>query len=404
MPPKTRFNKDDAKKRLREKLAVKRGVDKKICLTMIVRNEEKNMPRLLDSLVGVIDMISIVDTGSTDNTISVIKDWGRSHALPTTVHQEPFRDFAYNRTHSLNMARETYLDADYFLLSDADFIWERKPDFSKKLLLDDKYLVEQHNPIMTYWNVRLLSRKYQFVCKGVTHEYWGECPGQDTSALRTTKLTTISIDDKEDGGCKQDKFPRDERLLRAGIEDPETPPDLRMRYYFYLAQTLRDMGKHEESKEYYQKRIDCGHWYEEVYYAMYQLGKNSEALGNKEQDSVKKNEWHDLAMSEYVKAYEYRPSRAEALYSAARLARFRGKNEECYRLASLGRKIPMSTDTLFVEKPCYGYIFDYEISVVAFYLPEKKIEGMRACERLLARDDISDSLRDNIEKNSRFYV
>ena len=47
-----------------------------ISLCMIVRNEEKNIKRALDSLLNTIDELIIVDTGSTDNTIEIAKPYG----------------------------------------------------------------------------------------------------------------------------------------------------------------------------------------------------------------------------------------------------------------------------------------------------------------------------------------
>ena len=50
--------------------------DTKICLCMIVKNESSVITRLLDSLIRegkpVVDFVSILDTGSTDDTESLI--------------------------------------------------------------------------------------------------------------------------------------------------------------------------------------------------------------------------------------------------------------------------------------------------------------------------------------------
>lgn len=43
---------------------------------MIVKNEEKNLPRCLKSLQGVCDEICVVDTGSTDRTVEIAKEFG----------------------------------------------------------------------------------------------------------------------------------------------------------------------------------------------------------------------------------------------------------------------------------------------------------------------------------------
>src|SRR5579862_1247922 len=91
-PQKPTFIQKDVKaktvERMQRKLADKKP-DKKICLAMIVRNEEKNMVRLLDSVKPIIDMISIDDTGSEDKTIEVIEKWGKENNIPTKVHKEP---------------------------------------------------------------------------------------------------------------------------------------------------------------------------------------------------------------------------------------------------------------------------------------------------------------------------
>lgn len=429
----------ELKDRLRKKLAIKQG-PKKICLTMIVRNESKNMPRLLNSIKSVIDMISIVDTGSTDDTEQIILNWGKEHSVPTTVHHEPFKNFAYNRTHSIRAAKSAYPNADYFLLSDADFVWEVDVGnkFDKTLLVDHKYLVEQYNKSLSYWNIRLLSAKVQFECVAVTHEYWREVKTQSeyTGEVRTAKITTLVIDDREDGGCKGDKFERDERLLRAGLEDPATP-DLRPRYRFYLAQTLKDMGRHEESIEWYAKRIEDRGWPEEVYYAKFQIGFNHEQLGWKKKHCIEimaksspseddlefSTKWNptnkdlsvlvrestkhftDAAVS-YLAAYNYRKTRAEALYYLTRMYRLLGMNEMTLTYALMGKKIPYpEQDTLFIERSCYTYLFDIEISIAAYYVPEKKDLGREAISRLMSQiDELPDDIARMVEMNSRHYI
>ncbi len=47
-----------------------------ISLCMIVKDEEHNLPRCLDSVVDVVDEIIIVDTGSTDRTVEIAKSYG----------------------------------------------------------------------------------------------------------------------------------------------------------------------------------------------------------------------------------------------------------------------------------------------------------------------------------------
>ena len=46
-----------------------------LCLNMIVKNESKIITRLFDSVISIIDCYCICDTGSTDNTVELIKTY-----------------------------------------------------------------------------------------------------------------------------------------------------------------------------------------------------------------------------------------------------------------------------------------------------------------------------------------
>jgi len=68
---------------------------------MIVKNESKIIRRLFDSVSNIIDSYCICDTGSTDGTPEIIQAYFEAKGVEGKVYTEPFRDFGYNRTHSL---------------------------------------------------------------------------------------------------------------------------------------------------------------------------------------------------------------------------------------------------------------------------------------------------------------
>ncbi len=81
-----------------------------LSVCMIVKNEEKSLPRCLESIKNVADEIIIVDTGSTDNTMSIARDFGAK------VYQYAWKDnFSEARNHSLSHA-----SCDWILQIDAD--------------------------------------------------------------------------------------------------------------------------------------------------------------------------------------------------------------------------------------------------------------------------------------------
>src|SRR6266568_860331 len=82
----------------------------KVSLTMIVRNEEHNLPRCLESVHGLFDEIIVVDTGSTDRTREIALNFGARVMDFTWID-----DFAAARNVSLDNATGDYvfwLDAD----------------------------------------------------------------------------------------------------------------------------------------------------------------------------------------------------------------------------------------------------------------------------------------------------
>ncbi|RJR34742.1 MAG: glycosyltransferase [Desulfobacteraceae bacterium] len=87
---------------------------KSISACMIVRNEEKYLPSCLRSIRHYVDELIIVDTGSTDNTISIAESFG------ARVYHHPWENhFSKHRNQSFSYAIGEwifYIDADEELL------------------------------------------------------------------------------------------------------------------------------------------------------------------------------------------------------------------------------------------------------------------------------------------------
>jgi glycosyltransferase involved in cell wall biosynthesis len=99
----------------------------KTSLTMIVKNEESNLPSCLTSVDGLFDEIVIVDTGSTDRTIEIARSFG------ARVFDFPWvDDFAAARNAAL--ARAT---GDFALWLDADDVVEPAEAGKVRSLLAD---------------------------------------------------------------------------------------------------------------------------------------------------------------------------------------------------------------------------------------------------------------------------
>ena len=81
-----------------------------ISLCMIVKNEEENLPKCLNSVLDLVDEMIVVDTGSTDNTKQIAVELGAK------VYDYPWQNnFAQARNHGLQ-----YVNSDWVLVLDAD--------------------------------------------------------------------------------------------------------------------------------------------------------------------------------------------------------------------------------------------------------------------------------------------
>lgn len=348
-----------------------------ICLNMIVKNESRIIKRLLQSVLPIIDTYVICDTGSTDDTPNIIKSFFDEHNIPGKVITEPFKNFGYNRTFALKAARGK---ATYALLLDADMIFKVESSFNKQALKSSAYQIIQKGGNLSYYNTRLIRLDIDAKCLGPTHEYYDLPPGSNND-----KLDSLWIDDIGDGGSKGDKFERDIRLLKQGIE--EEPAN--GRYYFYLANSYFNCGRNNECISYYEKRIELGGWSEEIFYSHLNLGHAYMKIGNPEK-----------AIFIWMNGYNTHPVRSETIYEICKYYREKGKNKIAMAFCMLGKNIPYpKNDSLFIHTDVYETGFDYELSILGYYNNYQDMH--KVCCRLMNK---SGQNYNNLLSNYKFYT
>ena len=349
-----------------------------ICLNMIVKNESKIITRLLTTVLPIIDTYCICDTGSTDMTKEIIKEFFDMRCIDGKIIEEPFKNFGHNRTVALNAAKDM---ADYLLFLDADMKLVIDPEFDKSKLTADVYTFAQGSNTFNYFNVRLIKTSLNFRCIGSTHEYY-----DITGSRKEEQLRTIKINDIGDGGCKEDKFTRDIRLLEEDLK--ENPKNERT--YFYLANSYKNAGNLEKAIENYKKRIAIGGWIEENWYSRLELGKCYMKTG-KEAEAIKT----------WLEAYGYHPKRAENVYEIVKHYRIKGQQQLSYIFYKLAKEIPYPSDNvLFIHKDVYNYLLDYEFSIIAYYI-DKNVDMRPIFMKLMNIDALN---MDNLLANYKFYV
>ncbi|ADU97127.1 glycosyl transferase family 2 [Thermovibrio ammonificans HB-1] len=88
-----------------------------VAACVIAKNEEKNLPRLLESIRGKFDQIVVVDTGSTDRTVEIARSYG------CKVVKHRWQGFADARNRAIS---EVDAPVDWIWHFDADFELEEE--------------------------------------------------------------------------------------------------------------------------------------------------------------------------------------------------------------------------------------------------------------------------------------
>jgi glycosyltransferase involved in cell wall biosynthesis len=98
----------------------------KVSACIIAKNEEDNLPRLLESIKGKFDEIVLVDTGSTDKTVEIAKSYGAK------VFYREWNGFADARQYAVEKAAGEWI---WFFDADCELEEDEYERFKRILLL-----------------------------------------------------------------------------------------------------------------------------------------------------------------------------------------------------------------------------------------------------------------------------
>jgi glycosyltransferase involved in cell wall biosynthesis len=345
-------------------------------LVMIVKDEAAVLPRLADSVRDHIDYWTVVDTGSTDDTLEVLDRIFTP--VPGQVLRHDFDGFGPTRNIALRAAEP---HTDWMLCLDADE--ELHGEIEEPIGADcvEAYMV---NGDLRFWLPRLLRSHRGWESRGRAHEYY-------TSPVGSPPIRTMSfyIEHHGDGHDRPNKYSRDiPLLLRDWEEDPTE------RTAFYLGRSYFESNEFLEAEDYLHQRVEMGGWPEEAFYARYLLGLCLFRLGREEQ-----------ACGQLWRAWSELPQRVEPLVALAEHYR----RKEQWRLAHLASATAryhhppgVTVEGLFVDASM-DWRIDYELSIAAWYVDEKSL-GREAQARLTDWDDaIPAPYRDSVLANGQFY-
>lgn len=338
-----------------------------LSLAIIVKNEEKNLPRLLDSVSDLYDELVIVDTGSTDGTMEIAKKY-----TSNIYYFEWIKHFAKARNYAFSKCTQPWimwLDADD-VLKPEDVATIRKEFLENKdrldidyMLINYHYLVEPPTiegiPKATQLRERII-RKERATWVGRCHEHipviWH----------RTHPISGAAVwhlRDEEDRAADANR--NIELMILEARENP-TP-----RSFQYLGNEYSNIGKNEEAIDYYMKALDISDHVNISFQVAYKIAQIHHGTHN-----------FDEAIAWYMKTLTFQADYREPLIGLAQV--YSEKNDHTKAVfwlqAALKIKEPEHPE-MVIYKPNYTLI-PYDMLAKSLYALARYKEAAEATEKL----------------------
>lgn len=226
---------------------------------LIVKNEERDLPRCLNSIEGVVDGVVVVDTGSTDRTLDVAVS-----TIAKPVHAQTYlgasrRDGAGDwKLWDFGKARNVFVDeierrgADWVLWMDADDELLTPVNLRRAVYWDeyDVYGVQIESGGQRWVHHRLWRAGRGIRFEGRCHEY------PTIGGHPALVLVDSVIRHDATPGAGEGANARNLRILTEEFAEAPSP-----RVAFYLGSTHKDAGRWREAVEAYATRIAMGEGY-----------------------------------------------------------------------------------------------------------------------------------------------
>lgn len=233
----------------------------RIAAAMIVKNESVMLPRCLESLKGI-DEIIICDTGSTDNTVEIAKRYTDKVFTDYTWEDH----FANARNHA-----KSKVTADWIISIDAD---EFLTDYSK--LREAILIADQHQSLAVEVKCTKVENRddyfyYPRVFKNVPNVFW-EGPVHNTLSVQGERVGEAEIIIDYSPAHAQDPN-RAMRILKKTVENNPSPRMLYYlgREYWYRGDyqnAVQTLGKYVQQSYFPAEKADAFLCMAKCYYEM----------------------------------------------------------------------------------------------------------------------------------------
>lgn len=376
-----------------------------VCLNMIVKNESHIIKDTLEMLCNKINFSYwvICDTGSSDNTRSIITEFFRSKDIQGELHNHRWTNFAHNRTLALE---EAFGKSDLLFIFDADDEIHGDIKIPTQVDSDGYMLYFGSSAGVSYQRVLLVNNNIKWNYQSVIHEY--------INCLKpNAKITTLEGNYYVVSGRKgsrnsdPEKYIKDATILKeAYYEAKNNNNSLYLRYGFYCANSYKDAGKPENAIEWYKIVLKNDNWFQEKYISCLNLYNEYNKIEEKEK-----------GIYYLIESFKYDIERMECVYHLVHYYCLNNLHNLSYSYYSLikdfyeNKYLDSCIDgKLFIETDKANFYLPYYIILVADkvkeQIPEAKKSIIKAFEIIFIKKyPISDEFYiRNLLHNVQFFI
>lgn len=222
-----------------------------ITLSMIVKNEEKYLRGCLESVKGVVDEIVIVDTGSTDRTLEIAKEFNAN-----IYHFDWIKDFSAARNYALDKSTKEwilYLDADERLTKESGPVLKKlgrlKNDHAYECTINNIDEVTKKPALMTYY--RFFPNKPEIRFIGKVHEQIGPSLVDNNYKISPSKILIDHLGYNIQNQDLKNKAKRNLEILLTDYQDNPTSYNA-----YQLGQTHAILEDKEKAIKYFVEALN----------------------------------------------------------------------------------------------------------------------------------------------------
>jgi glycosyltransferase involved in cell wall biosynthesis len=364
-----------------------------IVFATMCKNEEHCIQKTLESVYKSIDYWIVCDTGSTDRTCEIVREFFKEKGIAGELYVDEWKGFDKNKCLMMERAKDK---ADYILHIDADDLL-----FGDIVLPNDNkdaYYLLNRRGSSSFKTTILYSGKYTWRFCGVAHTIIkcvekpnfvvGDLCEQDFY-IRCDPVGSRAFDPKK-------YFYDAERLTKQFFETLIHDPDgLNNRSAFYTAQSYFDSSMWKESMQWYRLYLKLKDtWIEECFESQMRISLCLIHLKAPAQQIA-------FEMQQAINIFS---DRSEPHYLLGKYFNSIGEWEKGYNHLKQSKSKSLtqvnSKYVLFVNEKVYGKYVNDELSVSCYWTGRYQ-EGLELVNEILEDSDFADH-KDRLLENIKF--